>query len=189
MLPKEVNQHYKVLDLGCGNGLLSELIAKQLPDVSLVGFDITDEMLEFYRHKISAITPGFETIQGDYRNDDIGEGYDIIVSGMTLHHLTHNERKLFYDRLYTALNPGGVYISNDIIMDENPTIKADQYNLWKDFMKENGEDPEFWYGKHMEKDHPLSLTQQIEWLSASGFVDVGCYWRNYNFAITKARKL
>lgn len=189
LLPLDVGKNYKVLDLGCGNGLLSALILEQFPHAFLVGFDITEEMLESYRSKISKMTSSLKTIQGDYRADDFGNGYDIIVSGMTLHHLTLNERRDFYPKLFSAMNEGGTYISNDIIVDEDPQIAEDQYGLWKRFMEANGEDSEFWYAKHREKDHPPTLFQQMEWLKLAGFSEVGCYWRYYNFAITKGIKV
>jgi tRNA (cmo5U34)-methyltransferase len=174
--------------LGCGNGILSELILEKLPNSTLVGFDITEGMLESYSKKISGMTPNFETILGDYRTDDFGNDWDIIVSGMTLHHLAYGERKAIYDRFYASMNSGGVYISNDILLDEDSEVATQQYKLWKSFMKSNGEDPEFWHEKHLEKDHPVTLSQQFEWLRSSGFIDVGCYWRFINFGIVKCSK-
>jgi tRNA (cmo5U34)-methyltransferase len=127
------------------------------------------------------------TVNSD-RSIHHGEGYDIIVAGLTLHHLTWKERERFYKGLYAGLNPDGIFISRDIIIDEDETIRNDQYTLWKDFMKSQGEDPEFWYSKHLEKDHPVTLSDHFSWLQAAGFVNVGCHWQLYNFAITSAGK-
>ena len=188
LLPDDIHKEYRVLDLGCGDGILSELILKRLPNASVVGFDITDGMLESFKNKISKITSNFKTIRGDYKTESFGTGYDIIVSGMTLHHLTFNERQIFYSKLFESMNTKGVYISNDIIVDEDPKVKEEQYSFWKSFMESNGEDPEFWYSKHMEKDHPVTISQQLEWLRLSGFSEVACYWRFCNFCITRGRK-
>lgn len=186
LLPLDSDRHYRVLDLGCGNGMSSSLVLEKLPHASLVGFDITEAMLEAYRYNISQITSDYQTIQGDYRTESFGDGYDIIISGMTLHHLTLQERQDFYPILHAALNPDGLYLSNDIIVDEDSHVREDQYHLWKAFMRSGGEDPEFWYDKHLSKDHPLTLSQQMAWLAAAGFQHAGCYWRYHNFAITKA---
>ena len=41
LLPETSEKQLRVLDLGCGNGALSELILKKLPNAHVVGFDIT----------------------------------------------------------------------------------------------------------------------------------------------------
>jgi hypothetical protein len=55
-------------------------------------------------------------------------------------------------------------------------------------MQSQGEDPDFWYSKHIEKDHPMTLSDHFSWLKSAGFTQVACQWRLYNFAITTARK-
>ncbi len=187
LLPEEAKE-YRVLDLGCGNGILSDLVFRKLPNSHVVGFDLTENMLAAFEKKVSGHTGKFELVQGDFRKDSIGEGYDIILAGLTLHHLTWEEREKFYYRLYSALSHKGLFIARDIIIDENQTIAQEQYSYWKKFMRSQGEDPDFWYSKHIEKDHPMTLSNQFSWLKSAGFTHVACQWRLYNFAITTARK-
>lgn len=182
------DKSYRALDLGCGNGILSELVLRKLPNSFVIGFDLTDDMLDAYEKNLSNYVNRFECKQGDFRKDSIGNEYDIIIAGLSLHHLTWEERKKFYKCLYSDLNPGGIFISRDIIIDEDHEIRNHQYSYWKEFMKSQGEDPEFWYSKHLEKDYPVTLTNHFEWLKNSGFTNVGCYWRLFNFAITLAEK-
>lgn len=187
LLPKEDN-HYRVLDLGCGNGILAELVLRKLPHSYVVGFDLTESMLKVCEKKLSNHTGKFELILGDFRTDSIGKGYDIILAGLTLHHLSWEERAKFYKALHSSLNKGGLFIARDIIIDEDSAVIADQYHYWKEFMKSQGEDPEFWYAKHIEKDHPMTLTDHFTWLRNAGFSKGACQWRLYNFAITTAEK-
>ncbi len=189
LLPSDKSKNYRVLDLGCGNGVLSEIVLKKLPNSHIVGFDITNEMLDAYEQKISKYTKSYELIQGDYKVNSIGESYDIILTGMTLHHLNWDDRKLFYQNLFNSANQNAIYISNDIIIDEDTNVREHQYLLWKQFMQDQGEDPEFWYEKHIEKDFPIILSNHFNWLKEAGFQQSACYWRMYNFAITRAVKL
>jgi len=189
LLPKNKNKKYRVLDLGCGNGVLSEIVLKKLPNSHIVGFDITDEMLMAYKQKINQYTNTYQLIKGDYKNDSIGDSYDIILTGMTLHHLNWEERKAFYKKLFKSANKNAVYISNDIIIDEDIDVQKHQYQLWKQFMKEQGENPDFWYNKHINKDYPIILSDNFNWLKDAGFKQTACHWRTYNFAITSAIKL
>ncbi|MCL5674111.1 MAG: class I SAM-dependent methyltransferase [Deltaproteobacteria bacterium] len=187
LLPEE-EKEYKVLDLGCGNGVLSEQILKKYHRAHITGFDITEAMLKAYENKLSQYSGRFELKMGDFRTDAIGSNYDIILAGLTLHHLTHKERKEFYKKLYSALNTGGIFISRDIIIDEDKAVRTYQYDLWKKFIKSNGGDPEFWYLKHTEKDYPVTLSEHFNWLKEAGFVEIGCYYRLFNFAITMSMK-
>jgi tRNA (cmo5U34)-methyltransferase len=178
---------YRVLDLGCGNGVLSELVLRKLPRSFVVGFDLTEKMLDAFERKLSNYADRFELRQGDYHTDSIGKEYDLIIAGLTLHHFTWEERKKFYHTLYSALNQGGLFLARDIIIDEDPAVAKDQYTHWKEFMNSQGEDPEFWYAKHME-DHPVTLADHFAWLRKAGFSKVACHWRLYNFAVTTAGK-
>ncbi|MBT6231396.1 MAG: class I SAM-dependent methyltransferase, partial [Candidatus Scalindua sp.] len=147
LLPND-DKNYRVLDLGCGNGILSELVFQKLPNSHIVGFDLTESMLKSFKKKLSKYSGKFELKQGDFRSDSIGDEYDIIIAGLTLHHLTWEEREKFYKTLYSSLNEGGLFIARDIIIDENKDVVDDQYGYWKEFMKSQGEDPGFWYSKH-----------------------------------------
>ena len=187
LLPRE-GRNYRVLDLGCGNGILSELVFQKFPQSFIVGFDLTADMLKAYEKKLAHHAGCFELRQGDFRTDPIGEEYDIIIAGLTLHHLTWEERRRFYKTLYLALKPGGLFLARDIIIDEDQSVAQDHYFHWKEFMKSQGEDPELWYSKHLDKDHPVTLSDHFAWLREAGFSKVACHWRLYNFAITAAEK-
>lgn len=188
LLPKG-DRDYRVLDLGCGNGVLSELALRKLPHSSVVGFDLTENMLDAFENKLKNYAGRFQLRQGDFRVDSIGKGYDIVIAGLTLHHLTWEEREKFYQTVYSALNQQGLFLARDIIIDEDQIVVQDQYAHWKEFMKSQGEDPDFWYSKHAQKDHPMTLTDHFNWLRRAGFSKVACHWRLYNFAITVAEKL
>ena len=188
LLPEETAQPFRVLDLGCGNGVLSELVLNKLPNAYVVGFDLTPRMLEAYERKLSEHKGRYEMMLGDYRFDSIGNDYDIVMAGLTLQHLTWGERKDFYKRIHTVLNYDGALILNDIIIDEDWNTRKLQYTNWKNFIASNGEDPEFWLDRHMTKDYPATLEDHFLWLEQAGFSKMDCYWRFHNFVITMAVK-
>jgi len=188
LLPEKSAQPLCVLDLGCGNGILSELVLNKLPNAHVVGFDLTPRMLQEYEKNLSRFRGRYELMLGDYRFDSIGSNYDIIMAGLTLQHLTWGERKDFYKRIHTILNHNGAFILNDIIIDEDWDIRKLQYSKWMNFIASNGEDPEFWLDRHMTKDYPVTLEDHFLWLEEAGFSKMDCYWRFHNFAITMAVK-
>jgi len=188
LLPQDTERKIRVLDLGCGNGALSKLVLKKLPNAHVVGFDLTPKMLEAYVKNLSEYRGRYELMQGDYRFDPIGSNYDIVLAGLTLQHLTWGQRKNFYRLIYTILTPQGSFISNDIIIDEDWDTRNQQYDNWMKFIESNGEDSEYWSDKHMKKDYPVTLEDHFKWLKDAGFSKVECHWRHNNFAITSAVK-
>jgi len=188
LLPEDTTEEIHVLDLGCGNGALSKLVLKKLPNAHVVGFDITPKMLEAYLENLSEYNGRYELMQGDYRFDSIGSNYDIVLAGLTLQHLTWGQRKNFYRLINSVLKPQGSFISNDIIIDEDWDIRNQQYDNWLKFIESNGENPGYWFDKHMKKDYPIILEDHFKWLKDAGFFKIECHWRHNNFAITSAVK-
>ncbi len=125
---------------------------------------------------------------GDFRTDDLGSDYDVIVASLSLHHLTLEERPRFYQRAYESLHCGGVLIASEVIIDESPVVRERQYELWREHMAGNGEDAMRWYRKHVEKDHPVPISSLLEMLAGASFETAACFWRYLNFAIITARK-
>ena len=189
LLPFDGTKKIKILDLGSGPGALSELVLERYPQSEVLAFDLTQEMLDSAKFRLSRFGSRFQIFQGDYRNKELfGGGYDAILAGITLHHLTDSERKMAFQDFFLALNPGGIFLSQDIVMDEDLFISEWHYNLWRKFMRDNGEDDSFWYEKHKEKDHPVSIERLKSWLTEAGFAHPACHWRFWNFSIVSATK-
>jgi len=188
LLPEVSEKQLRVLDLGCGNGALSELVLNKLPNAYVVGFDLAPKMLAAYEEKLLEFKGRYELLLGDFRFDSIGKNYDIVLAGLSLQHLTWGERKEFYKLVYSVLNPKGSFILDDIIIDEDWHTRKIQYSNWMEFIASNGEDPNFWLNKHLIKDYPLTLEDHFQWLEDAGFLKTDCYWRFRNFAISMATK-
>lgn len=98
----------RVLDLGCGAGLLGIAIVNDGPVRSGVLFDqppmqpLVEETVAMYgmQDKLSVIA-------GDFTKDDFGSGYDLILcSSIMLFAILGGPA--FFGKLRDALNPGGV---------------------------------------------------------------------------------
>ena len=175
------------LDLGCGPGLLAARILAEYPNAELTALDLTQDMLDSCRRRLGAGRRVSYRL-ADFRTDGLGMGYDLIVASLALHHMELSERPTFYRRALASLNPGGILIAAEVIVDESPGVSDQQRALWRAFMEQNGEDATHWYSKHLEKDHPASITTLVDMLVEAGWADAGCWWRYLNFAIVIARK-
>ena len=182
LIPFERGRSLRVLDLGCGPGLLASGILAAFPDATLTLFDLTAEMIEACRSRFDG-TDRITYQVGDFRTDDFGTGYDVILASLSLHHLALSERPAFFGRVFGSLAPGGHLIAAEVIVDESPEVRERQYELWRRYMNAQGEDGNAWYQKHLAKDHPVEISALLRMLSAAGFVSTGCFWRYLNFAI------
>jgi tRNA (cmo5U34)-methyltransferase len=169
--------------------MLSELVLKSYPQAKVLVFDLTHEMLEACKQRLAAFEGRVDFKQGDFRTDSFGVSYDVILAGLTLHHLDPEGRQEIYVRLYGALKNPGVFLAREVFVDDDPFVAEWHYSLWRSFMRANGEDDEFWFGKHRMKDHPVSVEQQSAWLRKAGFVHTACHWRYWNFAIVGGHKV
>lgn len=189
LLPFDGSEALKALDLGCGTGILSYLLLSRFPGVQVTAFDLAENMLAVCATNLSAYGDRLALIKGNFAQDDFGSGYDIIVSGLATHHLEDTEKQRLYKRIYDALKHGGVFINREVVLGETPSLTDRYLCFWREYIRSNGEDDEIWYNKHLDEDFPATVADQLCWLKEAGFIDFGCYWRYFNFAIFGGSKL
>jgi ubiquinone/menaquinone biosynthesis C-methylase UbiE len=104
-----------VLDFGCGTGLLT-LRLQQLVR-SITGVDSSREMINVLKAKIDKQNlPNVVTKYIDNEEGDIpGGNYNLIISGMTLHHV--KEIRPLLDRFYRIIAPSGYLCIADLDLD------------------------------------------------------------------------
>lgn len=101
----------KMLDLGGGPGIMGITVLSRHPSMKGVVFDqpkvvnVTKDFITEYdlSHRMT-------TIGGDYLNDPIGSGYDLILASCTLNFAKDCMDEMV-KKIYEALNPGGVFVS------------------------------------------------------------------------------
>ncbi len=101
----------KMLDLGGGPGLIGMAIVAAHPSMKGVVFDrpaIVKVAQKFIREY--EMEDRMEALGGDYTNDSIGEGYDLVLACATLN-FVKDDLDEFLKKIYDALNPGGVFIA------------------------------------------------------------------------------
>ena len=83
------NREIRVLDAGCGEGFISNLIYNNIKNVEVVGLEYTSEALQVARELNENIT----YIQGDiYRMPFEAGSFDLVLCTDVLEHLTDPEK-------------------------------------------------------------------------------------------------
>jgi trans-aconitate 2-methyltransferase len=102
-LPLEGREH--VLDLGCGTGRITELIARRVPQGRVVGLDRSRAMLETASGWLKAHAPRVGLVLGDGAALPFRRAFDAVFSAATFHWI-HDHAALFRS-VVTSLRPGG----------------------------------------------------------------------------------
>lgn len=188
VIPFDTSTELTALDLGCGTGILSHLLLRSFPKARVTAFDLAENMLDACRCNLSKYSDRLILRQGNFAEDNIGEGYDIVVSGLSIHHLCNSGKQRLYKQIFNALKPGGVFLNREIVLGDSDYLIEQYHILWRQYMTLNGEDDVKWFMNYKDEDIPASVGDQMAWLNDAGFIDIACHWRHLNFAVFGGRK-
>jgi tRNA (cmo5U34)-methyltransferase len=177
----------RVLDLGAGTGLFARAIAAAHPDVELVLLDGSAAMLEQARGSLGERA---SYVLGDFSGELPAGPWDAVVSAMAIHHLEHPAKRGLFERIHAALGPGGVFVNVEQV--SGPTAALDAaYMRWHERrVRELGASQSEWESalERMRVDRNASVEQQLQWLTAAGFADVDCLFKDHRLAVLFARR-
>jgi len=90
----------RVLEIGCGTGLFTEIFAKF--GVDLIAIDISAELIEKARNR--NINGNVVFVEGRFEDNDLEGEFDAVIGSSVLHHL---ELEPALKKIYSLLKPGG----------------------------------------------------------------------------------
>ena len=98
----DLSGYESILDLGCGDGFLTTLLAEQVPDGYVTGIDASNGMIEIAKqHQM----PNLAFCSKDINELDYSSEFDLIFSNATLHWV--QDHKTLLHNCHRALKPGG----------------------------------------------------------------------------------
>jgi tRNA (cmo5U34)-methyltransferase len=179
-----------ILELGCGTGNLTLLLRERFPESNLIGIDVSEGSLEVCRRRLGVRRVDLRPM--DMRTAEFEDGsFDVVASGLALHHLTDAERRDLYVSVRRWLRSGGWFVYCDRFRDESDPVTQVNRRIWQDGASARGTtDAEWkkWMTHEAEQDHPGTLTQQAIWLKdEAGFAAVDIVWRKYLWAVVYAQ--
>ena len=154
---KQGGGELKVLDFGCGDGVLSSLLAKQGTEVFGIDSDKAAIYFAEKMHKSMGLNTCF-SVQSCYETSFESESFDVVVSSDVIEHVSEVDR--FLGEIHRLLKPGGVaVISTPIRVTEE---KLDDMhvvewfpNEFRDVVRTSFDDPK------MHFSHPMIWTELI----------------------------
>jgi tRNA (cmo5U34)-methyltransferase len=184
----------RVLDLGCGDGILAETLCIADPEIEVTVTDGSTDMLDAARARlcgrpVSEFCPITfeEIIDGRFQR----EPFDLIASAFAIHHLELAQKALLFQRLYALLLPGAYLLNTDVALSDNPSYTEWYYQFWREWIVDHeralgleqtyAHVPEEARAKPENRYDPLQ--SQLDALRSVGYCSVACHYRYGPFAV------
>jgi len=125
-LETEVPRSGKILEVGCGHGMLATFLALSSVDRTVVGVDIDAQKIELAQESVRHLRQGEATVSFEHRPSGeiltIDGGWDAIVFADVLYLIAPEDRSRLLSDCIAALAPGGRLIVKEV--NTEPRIKA-----------------------------------------------------------------
>ncbi|QAR32548.1 class I SAM-dependent methyltransferase [Geovibrio thiophilus] len=136
-----IDRNMSVLDVGTGTGLI--LLSFYGKAGRLTGADSSLGMLDTLKEKAESAQIDIETLIFDAASDQLPvENYDLITSGMMLHHL--EDVRIFFRKAHAALKKGGHFCAADLETEDGSFHDSSEgvrhYGFDKEFIRSAAEE-------------------------------------------------
>jgi tRNA (cmo5U34)-methyltransferase len=192
----ETPENLNMLDLGCGDGILTKHISDRYPNNTFDLLDGSADMISRAKDNLLGNGVSFyhKTFE-DYIKAPFDENrYDFIYSANSIHHLDLDGKRRLYTKIYREMKPGGLFINIDPVKPASEKSEQLQFRMWTDWINEtlykNGFSDDI--GKYdniptiyksKAENKPSELFEQCNLLFEIGFRNVDCFFKYSIFAI------
>lgn len=180
----------RILDIGAGTGLFASFLLAKYPKAKLTLIDLSDKMLEVararFRHR-----PDVKYFVDDFTAHPFHETFDIVISSLSIHHLTDAEKRDVYAKVFASLSPGGLFVNADQVLGSTPFLESLYKTDWQTKVENSGLSAQEIASAYerTKLDRMSPLAEQMRWLNDIGFADVDCIYKYFNFVVLFARKM
>lgn len=189
-------QPTRILDLGCGDGILGDALRLQHPEAEVVFADFSEPMLDAARKRLRNSQRCYFMLI-DYGQPGWQDGlapFDVIVSGYSIHHQPDERKREIYSELYALLVPGGIFVNVEHVASATPWVErrfAERFiEALYVYHRDNGNKKSRETVAREYYDRPdkaanilTPVETQCAWLREVGFVHVDCYLKVFELAV------
>jgi ubiquinone/menaquinone biosynthesis C-methylase UbiE len=112
----------KLLDIGGGSGTYTIAFLRRNPELKAVLFDLKDVIpIAKERFSSEGFVDRVELVAGDFYSDELPAGCDLALLSAIIHQNGRQQNLELFRKAYRALEPGGMLLIRDHIMDEKRT--------------------------------------------------------------------
>jgi len=187
MLPFPSTHPVRVLELGPGTGNLTQKVLTRLPHSTVVGYDLSEQMLAQARAKLAAFEARLQLGQGDISQTVFPGPFDAVISAIAVHHVPPPSKPILFHRVYAALRPGGVLVLGDAFQAATPALGETYSRLIAADLARRGIDTAASDAYRSRSGPSGGASTQVQaylrWMQQAGFVNVDCVWKHFGRAV------
>lgn len=190
-----------VLDLGCGDGVLTEALLMRDASLAVTLVDGSAAMLQKARERLKTYRR-LTFIQASFQDILCGRispgNCDYCVSSMAIHHLDRREKAALFGWIAGQVRGGGRFVNIDAVLPPSDELEGWYFSGWREWMqkmfdrndvKDEGPDDIIRrYKDPASMNRPDTLEDQLGALKDAGFSEVDCYYKNGIFTVFGGKK-
>lgn len=187
-------ENSQIYDLGCSLGAASLAASKQLraKNCRIVAVDNSPAMVERCRLHTKAFKSDtqIDVVCDELQNITI-QNASVVIMNFTLQFIEPEHRSAVIEKIYRGLNPGGILILSEKLLDTQPRANELITDLHHEFKRRNGySDLEISQKRSALEDvmRIESYDSHLQRLLNSGFEEVVQWFKCFNFASIVAIK-
>lgn len=199
-----------IVDAGGGSGRLMQRILTAHPNAQGMVVDQSEAFLALAERRLEEFGDRAKCHVARLQEDWLASLPDrpiAVVSMTAIHHLDAAEKQTLFQRIYDALQPGGLFINGDEVRPEDDEAYLDvlkECRAHKRKLVEDGLVPESmhqilrdWEQRNVTNFHAQrtsgddcheTLERQLQWLSDCGFERAQCVWHKQLWAVMVGAK-
>ncbi|CAN5711101.1 hypothetical protein BH20ACT23_BH20ACT23_27450 [soil metagenome] len=199
LLPFERDDDFGVVEVGSGEGLLSQTIAGLFPNARITALDGSKSMRAATTGRLASHGDRARVGSMDLAADDWLvhlDGADAVVSSLVIHHLDGPGKKRLFEAIGERTSARSALLIADLLEPANPQALELFAASWDESTRLQaealGESELFDLFRRTEwniyrvpnpMDQPSRLADQLQWLREAGFAVVDCFWMEAGHAI------
>lgn len=190
-------------DLGCGDGTLTAALLGRFPAAAGLLVDHSPPMLAKARERFADSSADLRLREADLAHSDWCDEqdgpFDAVVSGFSIHHLTHPRKRELYQEIFTRLAPGGFFVNIKHVSSPTPQLErifneslvdailAHQQRIGSGKTREQVA-REYVYRPDKAANILAPVEDQCQWLRQIGFEQVDCFLKYFELTVFGGRK-
>jgi tRNA (cmo5U34)-methyltransferase len=148
----------RVLELGTGTGETALRVLARHPGASLVGVDVSEDMLAVARDRLVGADLRVARLE-----DPLPDGpFDLVFSALAIHHLDGPGKADLLRRVAAVVGEGGRFVIGDVVVPGDPADAVTPLS------------PDY--------DMPSTVSDHLAWLGDAGF-DAAVVWSRRDLAV------
>jgi len=129
IISRWVPQAHNVLEVGCGEGAMTERITSIYPTATVTAIDITPKVCRLFRGETSRVNFLQETVEAVAAREPAS--FDLVILSDVIHHVPLDLRGSLMTAIHRAMTPNGSLIFKDWVISSHPihwlSLMSDRY--------------------------------------------------------------